>query len=379
MCYEYLFILLQKKEQIAMTTLHQAFQPLHDPRINRKKKHLLLDIIILSILAVLCGAESYDSIELFGKSNYAFLKQILRLPYGIPSHDTINRVFSMLDSKQFERLFIQWSNGLKDSGLFEKVIAIDGKTVRGSKDTFHNTSPIHLVHAWSVENEICLGQLKTSDKSNEITAIPELLELLDIKGSIITIDAMGTQTAIAKKIVDKQADYILAVKDNQKALREEVEATCHRNKPVSDYSEVEKGHGRIETRRCEVFEKGLIIDFEGRWEKLQSIIKITSTREIRNKVTTEERYYMSSLDTGQPFNTYIRNHWGVENSLHWTLDMVFREDEQRKRTKHAAQNFAVIRKIALNILKKDMGKESLRSKRLKAAWDKDFLIKLVKF
>ena len=210
-----------------MTTLYQAFQPLHDPRINRKKKHLLLDIIILSILAVLCGAESYDSIELFGKSNYAFLKQILRLPYGIPSHDTINRVFSMLDSKQFERLFIQWSNGLKDSGLFEKVIAIDGKTVRGSKDTFHNTSPIHLVHAWSVENEICLGQLKTSDKSNEITAIPELLELLDIKGSIITIDAMGTQTAIAKKIVDKQADYILAVNDNQKTLREEVESTCN--------------------------------------------------------------------------------------------------------------------------------------------------------
>ena len=362
-----------------MTTLHQAFRPLHDPRLNRKKKHLLLDIIILSILAVLCGAESYNSIELFGKTNYAFLKQILKLPNGIPSHDTINRVFSILHSKQFERLFIQWSSSLKDNGFLEKVIAIDGKTVRGSKDTFHHTSPIHLVHAWSVENELCLGQLKTSDKSNEITAIPELLKLLEIKGSIITIDAMGTQRAIVKEIVEKQADYILAVKDNQKTLREEVEAACCRNKPVSDYSDTEKGHGRIETRRCQVFEKGLIVDSEERWEKLQSIIKITSTREIRDKVTTEERYYISSLDTGQPFNTYIRNHWAIENSLHWTLDMVFREDEQRKRTKQAAENFAMVRKIALNILKKDTGKESLRSKRLKAAWDKEFLLKLVKF
>jgi len=362
-----------------MTSLHQTFRHLRDPRIDRQKKHLLLDIIILSILAVLCGAESYDSIELFGKTNHAFLKQILELPNGIPSHDTINRLFSMINPKQFERLFIQWSNNLKDIGVLEKVVAIDGKTVRGSKDTLHKTSPIHLVHAWSVENKICLGQLKTADKSNEITAIPELLDLLDIKGSIITIDAMGTQTAIAKKIIQKEADYILAVKDNQKTLREEVETTCNRNKSVFDYSDTEKGHGRIETRRCQVFEKGLIVDFEGRWENLHSIIKITSTREIRDKVTTEERYYISSLDTGQPFNTYIRNHWRVENSLHWTLDMVFREDEQRKRNKKAAENFAVIRKIALNILKKDKGKESLRSKRLKAAWNKEFLMKIIQF
>jgi len=374
-----MFFVVFLQKQIIMTSLHQTFRQLRDPRIDRKKKHLLLDIIILSIIAVLCGAESYDSIELFGNTNYAFLKQILKLPNGIPSHDTINRVFSMLNPRQFERLFIQWSNNLKENGSLEKVIAIDGKTIRGSKDTFHNTSPIHLVHAWSVENNICLGQLKTADKSNEITAIPELLDLLDIKGSIITIDAMGTQTAIAKKIIQKEADYILAVKDNQKTLREEVESTCNRSKPVSDYSDTEKGHGRIETRRCQVFEKGLIVDFEGRWEKLQSIIKITSTREIRNKVTTEERYYISSLDTKQPFNTYIRNHWGVENSLHWTLDMVFREDEQRKRKKRAAENFAVVRKIALNILKKDNGKESLRSKRLKAAWNKEFLIKIIQF
>jgi predicted transposase YbfD/YdcC len=360
-----------------MTSLHQTFRVLHDPRLNRKKKHLLLDIIILSILAVLCGAESYDSIELFGKTNYAFLKQILKLPNGIPSHDTINRVFSILNSNQFERLFIQWSSNLKKGGALEQVIAIDGKTVCGSKDTFHNTSPIHLVHAWSVENNICLGQLKTKTKSNEITAIPQILDLLEIKGSIITIDAMGTQKAIAEKIIDKEADYILAVKDNQKTLREEVQAACKGYSPVVDISEAEKGHGRIETRRCQVFEKGLMVDDENNWKGLRSIIKITSTREIRDKVTTEERYYISSLDTGQPFNSFIRNHWAVENKLHWTLDMVFREDEQRKRTKQAAENFAIVRKVALNILKKDSGKESLRSKRLKAAWNKDFLISLI--
>jgi predicted transposase YbfD/YdcC len=362
-----------------MTSLHQTFRRLHDPRIKRKKKHLLLDIVILSILAVLCGAESYDSIELFGKTNYAFLKQILRLPHGIPSHDTINRVFSILNPSQFERLFIQWTNNLRDNEVLEQVIAIDGKTVRGSKDSFHKTSPIDLVHAWSVENNLCLGQLKTETKSNEITAIPEILDLLDIKGSIITIDAMGTQKAIAEKIIEKDANYILSVKDNRKTLREEVETASKRYRPIADVSETEKGHGRIETRRCQVFEKGLIVDSDNKWKGLESVIKITSTREIRDKITTEERYYISSLGTLQPFNIFIRNHWGVENKLHWTLDMVFREDEQRKRTKHAAENFAIVRKIALNLLKMDNGKESMRSKRLKAAWDKDFLIDLINF
>lgn len=360
----------------SMTTLHQTFRKLHDPRVERRKKHKLLDIIILSILAVLCGAESYDSIELFGKSNLDFLRQILDLRNGIPSHDTINRVFSILNPRQFERLFMEWANNLKENHILENVIAIDGKTVRGSKDSFHQASPIHLVHAWSVKNNICLGQRKTEAKSNEITAIPALLDLLDINGSILTIDAMGTQVAIAEKIIAKGADYILAVKDNQKTLQEEVAVVCKNSKPVADYTEVNKDHGRIETRRCEVFAKNIMIDDDNRW-KLQSIIKITSKREIREKVTIGERYYISSLDTSQPFNQYIRNHWQVENNLHWTLDMVFREDEQRKRYKHAAENFAVIRKIALNLLKKDAGKESLRTKRLKAAWNKEFLIRLL--
>lgn len=365
---------------VHMTSLHRTFCQLSDPRLNRKKQHLLIDIVILSVLAVLSGAESWDSVQLYGKTNYAFLKQFLRLPNGIPSHDTINRVFGMINSRHFERLFIEWSNTMKESKILENVIAIDGKTVRGSKDSFHEKSPIHLVHAWSVENNICLGQRKTEDKSNEITAIPELLDLLDIKGSIITIDAMGTQTAIAEKIIEKGANYILSVKANQKNLLEEVEDTCRFCHPVSDTTQIEKGHGRIETRRCQVFAKGDMIDIDNRWEGLQTAIKITSTREIKNKITTEERYYISSLDTTQPFNQYVRDHWKVENSLHWTLDMVFREDEQRKRDKRAAENFALIRKIALNLLKKDTEtKASLVSKRLRAGWDKDYLIYLLKF
>jgi len=189
---------------------------------------------------------------------------------------------------------------------------------------------------------------------------------------------MGTQTVIAKKIVEGEGDYILAVKGNQGSLEEEVHSTCKRNRPVFDSCVVEKGHGRIETRRCEVFEKGLIVDFEKRWEKLTSVIKITSIREFANKTETQERFYISSLNTDNDFNKYIRCHWAVENNLHWVLDMTFREDEQRKRANHAAANFAIVRKIALNLLKKDKGKESLRSKRLKAAWNKNFLIKLLK-
>ena len=360
------------------TSLHQAFKTLRDPRINRRKRHNLVDIIILSILGVLSGAESYDSIELFGRENLAFLKQFLELKNGIPSHDTINRVFQALNPRQFERCFIAWAQGLKEEGVLERVIAIDGKTIRGSKDSFHHKTPLHTVHAWSVENGLCLGQIECGEKTNEITAIPQILDLLEIKGSIITIDAMGTQRAIAEKIVDSEANYILSVKGNQGSLKEEVVSTCKQNTPVFDTTVVEKGHGRIETRRCQVFEKGLIVDFENRWKGLSTVIKITSTRELPTKTETEERFYISSLGTDKDFNTFIRNHWAVENKLHWVLDMTFREDEQRKRANHADKNFAIVRKIALNLLKKDSGKESLRSKRLKVAWNKDFLIKLLK-
>jgi predicted transposase YbfD/YdcC len=360
------------------TSIYKVFSRLQDPRKERCKKHKLMDIIILSILAVLSGAESYDSIELFGKENLEFLKRFLELKNGIPSHDTINRVFQMLNPKSFERCFIEWSQGLKEERIIENVIAIDGKTIRGSKDSFHNRSPLHSLHAWSVENGICLGQIKCGEKTNELTAIPEMLDLLDINGCIVTIDAMGTQTAIAEKIIDNGGDYILAVKGNQGSLEEEVHATCNRNIPVFDICDVEKGHSRIETRRCQVFEKGLIID-DSRWKKLTSVVKITAMREFASgKIENHERFYISSVKTNSNFNSYIRNHWEVENKLHWVLDMVFREDEQRKRAKNATANFAIVRKIVLNVLKKDKGKDSLRSKRLKAAWNKNYLIELLK-
>jgi predicted transposase YbfD/YdcC len=361
------------------TSIHQAFRFLPDPRVNRQKKHNLLDIIVMSILAVLSGAESYDSIELYGRENFAFLKQFLELKNGIPSHDTINRVFQVLNPHLFEKCFISWAQGLKDDKILEKVIAIDGKTSRGTKDSFHHKSALHSVHAWSVENGICLGQVSCGEKSNEIKAIPKLLDSLNIKGSIITIDAMGTQTVIAEKIIKNGGDYILAVKGNQEKLEEEVHIICQERRSLFDTCEIEKGHGRIETRRCEVFGIDFILDeVKKKWKSLSTVIKITSIREFSGKTETQERFYISSLNANKEFNKYIREHWGVENGLHWTLDMVFREDEQRKRANHAGKNFAIVRKIALNLLKKDDGKESLRSKRLKAAWNKDFLLKLLR-
>ena len=321
--------------------------------------------------------ESYDSIELFGKLNIEFLKQFLSLKNGIPSHDTINRMFQIINPRQFERCFIFWARRLKEAGLMERVIAIDGKTVRGYRDSFHAKSPLHSVHAWSVENGICSGQIACGEKTSEITVIPEILDLIDMKGSIITIDALGTQRAIAEKIIENGGDYILAVKGNQGSLEEEVHTTCKQNRPIVDSCTVEKGHGRVETRRCEVFEKGLIADADGRWAKLTTIIKITSKRELPTKTETQERFYISSLEKNSDFNKYIREHWCEENKLHWTLDMTFRADEQRKRARSCSKNFAIVRKIGLNLLKKDNGKESLRSKRLKAGWDKRYLTKLL--
>ena len=286
----------------------------------------------------------------------------------------------LLNPQAFERCFAAWAQGLKDDGILERVIAIDGKTSRRTKDSFHHKSPLHSLHAWSVENGICLGQIACGEKSNEITAIPQMLDLLNIKGSIITIDAMGTQRAIAEKIIDEGGDYILAVKGNQGGLEDEVQTTCKVTCSVSDTTTVEKDHGRIETRRCEVFKKGDIVDFDNVWKGLQTVVKITATREFANKTETFERYYISSLSPkNNEFNKYIRDHWRVENNLHWTLDMAFREDEQRKRAGHVAKNFAIVRKIALNILKKDTENGSMRRKRLKAAWKKEFLIDLLKF
>lgn len=360
------------------TSLHRYFENIPDYRISRNKKHLLSDVIILSILAVICGAESWNSIEEFGKTKIDFLRTFLKLPNGIPSHDTIHRVFSNLRPKVFEELFVKWVEDIKDDSIKKEVISIDGKCIRGSKDSFHRQSPIHMVSAWASENELVLGQIKVDKKSNEITAIPQLLKLLDIEGSVITIDAMGTQTHIAEMIVENKADYILAVKANHLELLEQVQGRFGQQSPCSVDCVMEKGHGRIETRTCEVITNLDFVDNRIFWKGLKSIVKITSSREINQKKTTEVRYYMSSLEASSAeFNRFIRQHWGIENKLHWSLDMVFDEDRQRKRSKNAANNFSYIRKIALNTLKKDSSKGSLVTKRLKAGWDNKFLLTLL--
>lgn len=360
------------------TSLHVHFSGLNDPRLARRKRHLLTDIIILAIVAVLCGAESWDSIELFGKTKIDFLRLFLKLPNGIPSHDTINRVISMLNPRSFERIFTQWLQSLKDKGIDAELIAIDGKTVRGSKDTFHEKSAIHLINAWASQNQLVLGQCKSEGKSNEIESIPILLDLLDIKDSIITIDAMGTQRDIAKKIIKGEANYILALKANQKELLQETQSIFRVQTPDSTSSVAEKGHGRIETRTCEVITNLEFLYGKEKWDGLKSIVRITSNRSINDKKTEQQRYYISSLNVNaEKFNSYIRQHWGVENNLHWTLDMTFNEDHQRKRNGMAAQNFSLINKIALNLLKKDNAKGSLKAKRLKAGWDNQYLLKLI--
>lgn len=364
---------------IQTTSLHKYFEYIPDHRVNRNKKHLLSDIIILSILAVICGAESWDSIEIFGKTKIQFLKTFLKLPNGIPSHDTINRVFSSLHPRLFEEAFIKWVDSLKDENITKEVISLDGKCIKGSKDSFHEKNPIYMVSAWASKNQLVLGQLKVNEKSNEITAIPLLLDLLDIKGSIITIDAIGTQTKIAEKIIENEADYILSVKGNQKDLLSQVEDSFKRYKPDSVDMVTEKGHGRIETRSCEVISNLGFIDNRDQWKGLKTVIRITSMRNTDKKKETEVRYYISSVaDCAASFNIFIRQHWGIENKLHWTLDMVFDEDRQRKRTKNSAQNFSFIRKIALNLLKQDTSKGSLVSKRLRAGWDEKFLLQLLK-
>ena len=361
------------------TSLHEHLQWMPDPRTGKNKRHLLIDIIILTIIAVISGADSWDAIEIYGKKKKDFLSKILELPNGIPSHDTINRVISMLNAEQFGTLFISWVNAIKDDGILKEVIAIDGKTLRRSKDTFHEQPAIHIVNAWASSNQLVLGQLKTADKSNEITAIPILLSLLDIKNAIITLDAMGAQKEIAKTIIKEEADYILALKGNQSYLHENVKNQFNIQKIASTHEVTEKNRGRIETRKCEVITNLEYLDDISGWKGLKSIVKITATREHNGKKSIEKRYYISSLlDEAKNYNSYIRQHWGVENALHWTLDMTFGEDYQRKRKGKAAQNFSLIQKFTLNLLKKDIStKASLKSKRLMAGWDDEFLMKIL--
>jgi predicted transposase YbfD/YdcC len=318
--------------------------------------------------------------ELYAQEKEVFLRTFLDLPNGIPSHDTFNRVFSAIDSKQFESCFIEWVQSISEL-VPKEVIAIDGKTIRGAKSK-GNKSPIHMVSAFACTNNLVLGQVKTHEKSNEITAIPKLLEILSIQDTIVTIDAMGCQTDIASKIIEEKADYILAVKENQAQLHQDIVDDFRFGKNIETTISEELDHGRIETRKCSVITNFKFIATNNKWDKLTSIVKVESIREFKNsnKATeTDKRYYIASFDAKpKEFQKYIRSHWAIENKLHWMLDVAFSEDASRKRTGNSTQNFSILAKIALNLLKKDTkAKVGVKSRRLKAALSNSYLLKIL--
>lgn len=355
------------------------FASLPDHRIDRTKLHLAEDIVFISIASVLCGADTWDEMEDFGHSKIDWLKTILELPNGIPSHDTFNRFFTSLDPVSFENCFLDWTKHIVKQTT-GKVISIDGKTIRGSRGK-GNKSAIHMVSAWIEENQITLGQIQVEDKSNEITAIPALLNSLLISGSIVTIDAMGCQIEIAKKIVSKSADYLLAVKGNQSDLYEDIQDSFRMLTPIDVWEDIDYGHGRVETRTCSIIEDFSLIDKVHRWPQLNAVVQVQAERyhKATQKVENETRYYITSVKSdAATIGKCIRSHWGIENSLHWVLDVAFLEDKNRKRAGNAAHNASLLNRIALNLLKKEKtSRRSVKGKRLKAGWDNDYLLSVL--
>jgi predicted transposase YbfD/YdcC len=355
------------------------FESLPDPRVNRTKLHSLKDIIGLTICAVISGCNNWEEIEIYGKCKELWLKQFLQLPNGIPSHDTINRLFASLNPNELQNCFINWVQSI--AGITGgKVVSIDGKRlcnsgVNGKKGL------IHMVSAWCNENNMVLGQVKTEEKSNEITAIPNLLELLVLEGAIVTIDAMGCQTVIAEKIVEQQADYVLAVKENQAHLLDDIQEAFEQTAKPQSFSTIEKSHGRIEKRTCKLITDMDWISNQEKWRHTQSIISIESQRTIleTGEIQSEHRFYISSLQTtAEHFNRIIRAHWSIENKLHWSLDVTFKEDLSTKQAGNAAENFSTITKIALNLLKNENTKKiSIKNKRLLCGWNEDYLSNIV--
>ena len=380
---DYQYIILIIKLITILKTTHNfraIFSQIDDPRSDINKLHRLDDILLIGIIAVICAADTWKDMETYAKAKEDFLRSFLDLPNGIPSDDTFNRVFSRLDPEQFEQCFIDWVLSLVELTDGE-VIPIDGKTLRGAKAN-GKKSPIHMVSAWASNNNMVLGQVKVSEKSNEITAIPKLLELIAIKGCVVTIDAMGCQENIAKAIVKQEANYILAVKENQKQLYQNIEDEFKFNKAIQTHIHQDLGHGRIETRKCSVINTFEFIENQDKWSNLKGIVKIESLREFKNSDKPNEtatRYYITSLEVNaEELQKMIRLHWGIENKLHWCLDVAFSEDASRKRTGNAAQNFSVLSKIALNLLRQDkQTRQGLKGKRLKAAYDNNYLVKIL--
>ena len=354
------------------------FSVIRDPRIERNKLHKLEDILFIAVCAVLSGVESWEGMEEFGKARQEWFKKYIPLAEGIPSHDTFGRLFAQLAPQEFEKSFSSWIQGVYQKAEGE-VIAIDGKTVRGSRHGSMGQSPLHLVSAWASANHLWLGQVETEEKSNEIEAIPRLLKILDLKGCIVTIDAMGCQTEIAKEIQDRGADYVLALKGNQGTLHEDVKQYWEDPQlPEEEYQQYEttdKGHGRLEIRKYRVSDQIQWLEPRKDWKGLRSIVEVESQRQIGEQNTVERRYYLTSLKAdAKEVAKAVRSHWEIENKAHWCLDVTFGEDQSTVRIKQAAQNFALLRRLAMNMLRKETSvKKSLNMKRHLAAWKPEYL------
>lgn len=369
-------------------SIAKHFSRVKDPRIDRTKRHRLLDIIIIAICGVICGADGWVDIELFGKTKIEWLKTFLKLPNGIPSHDTFGRVFAALNPVEFESSFMEWVQAINQLTQGQ-VIAIDGKQLRGSHDSRAGKNAIYMVSAWATENQLVLGQRKVDDKSNEITAIPKLLKLLEVKGCIVTVDAIGTQTKIAKTITEQGGDYILAVKENQGHLYEDIHDLFADNQqfnyegiPHSYAKIVNKDHGRIEICQCwTISDPEYLANIRdlNRWEGIRTLVMILSERRIEDEIEIQDRYFISSLESNaEKILRAKRSYWGIENRLHWVLDIAFNEDRSRVRKDNAPQNFAVLRHMALNLLKQEKtAKGGIKAKRLQCGWNVDYLLKVL--
>ena len=356
------------------------FDDLPDVRQAGKVMYPLDEVLLLCLLAVLAGAETITDIARFGEKKLDLLRRFRPFAAGTPAHDHLGDILATLDAEQFQRCFVAWTAAL--IGVPEGVVAIDGKTSRRSKGA---KEAIHMVSAFAARQRLVLGQVKVADKANEIVAIPKLLDMLAIEGAVVTIDAMGCQRAIAQKIVDKKADYILALKGNQGSLRQDVElfaneqkASDFKNTTVSRHESVDGDHGRIETRAVTVIHDIGWLQERHQWPGLASLVIVQSTREIGDKVERETRFYITSLTLlAVHIGAFVRAHWAVENSLHWVMDMAFRDDECRLRTDNAPANFTTLKHIALNLIRRAKTKDSIRLRRKLAAWDDEFLVSLV--
>lgn len=375
-------------------SLVEHFKSLSDPRVDRTKDHDLIDILVIAVCTLLCAGETFNDMEDFGCAKYDWFKTFLTLRNGIPSHDTFNRVFAALDPQKFLECFLSWTQSLRQA-VPQEIVALDGKALR--RALHKNQSPQYIVSAWAESNNLVLGQLKVNQKSNEITAVPELLRVLELSGCIVTVDAMGCQKKIAQEIIESDADYVLALKGNQERVHEEVktflDSTLVEKKALrpagvepgraaatlASLETVEKDHGRLETRRY--YQSSQVAWFADlpKWEGLKSVGMVEAVREVGGQTTLERRYYLSSLslDIAQ-FARAVRGHWGIENKVHWVMDVCFREDQSRARAGFAAENLATLRRLALNMLQREKTKKrGIKGKQLNACWDHAYLLQLL--